>query len=64
MARISKRKTAVLTLRIEPRIKNAAEEAAGQEHRSLTNLIEALVIDHCRRKHIPIERSVHAREKK
>lgn len=41
-----KLKTAVLTLRIEPQIKAIAELAAQQERRSVTNLIEVLVLAH------------------
>jgi hypothetical protein len=40
-------KTAVMTLRVEPRIKLAAEKAAEHDRRSLTSLIEILVLRHC-----------------
>jgi len=43
----SKSKTAVMTLRVAPAIKAAAEIAAERDHRSLTNLIEVLIIKHC-----------------
>lgn len=41
-------KTATLTVRIDPRIKAAAEAAAEHDHRSLTNLLEVLIVNHCR----------------
>ncbi len=42
-----KRKTAVVTLRIEPQLKAAAELAAARDHRSLTNFIEVLIVERC-----------------
>jgi hypothetical protein len=48
MTRSSKRKTATVTLRLEPELKAAAELAADRDHRSLTNLIEVLILEHCR----------------
>jgi len=42
-----KTKTATMTLRVEPRIKAAAEKAAEKDHRSLTNWVEALILKHC-----------------
>jgi hypothetical protein len=41
-------KTATVTLRVDPEIKAAAEKAAAQDHRSLTNLVEVLLVNHCR----------------
>ncbi len=40
-------KTATLTVRLDPRIKAAAEAAAQHEHRSLTNLLDLLIVNHC-----------------
>ena len=37
-----------MTLRIDPEIKAAAEKAAARDRRSLTNLVEVLLVDHCR----------------
>jgi len=48
MARGPKRKTATVTLRLEPELKAAAEIAADRDHQSLTNLIEVLILEHCR----------------
>ncbi|HEY1631864.1 MAG TPA: hypothetical protein VGF56_11150 [Rhizomicrobium sp.] len=59
MARGPKRKTAVVTLRIEPQIKAAAETAAQRDRRSLTNLIELLIVEHCRTLDIEIDTAVH-----
>jgi hypothetical protein len=56
MAR-EKRKTAVVTLRIEPRLKAAAEEAAERDQRSLTNFIEVLIVEHCKTLNIKIDTS-------
>lgn len=41
-------KTATMTLRVDPRIKAAAEAAAERDHRSITSLIEVLILNHCR----------------
>jgi hypothetical protein len=43
-----KLKTATMTLRVDPRIKAAVEAAAQRDHRSITSLIEVLIIKHCR----------------
>lgn len=40
-------KTATITLRVDPQIKTIAELAAKQDHRSLTNLVEVLILNHC-----------------
>ena len=47
-ARRPKIKTATLTVRIDPVIKAAAEAAAVLERRSLTGLLEVLILNHCR----------------
>lgn len=41
------RKTATLNLRIDPALKEALREAAEQEHRSVTNMVELLIRRHC-----------------
>lgn len=43
-----KTKTAVMTLRVSPQIKAAAERAAERDHRSVTSLIEVLILKHCK----------------
>lgn len=40
-------KTATLNLRIDPAVKEAARIAALHQHRSVANLIEWLVRQHC-----------------
>ncbi len=42
-----KTKTAVMSLRVDPQIKAAAEQAAKLEHRSLTSFVEVLILKHC-----------------
>jgi len=40
-------KTATLNLRIDPAIKEALRTAAGREHRSIANMVEMLIRQHC-----------------
>ncbi|MBI2749885.1 MAG: hypothetical protein HYX43_11250 [Burkholderiales bacterium] len=47
-SRRPKVKTATMTFRVDPKIKAAAEAAAEREHRSITSLIEVLILNHCR----------------
>jgi hypothetical protein len=42
-------KTATLTFRIEPNLKDAVRAAAGREHRSIANMIEVMIRDYCGR---------------
>lgn len=41
-------KTSVMTLRVSPEVKAAAELAAERDHRSVTSLIEVLILNHCK----------------
>ena len=41
------KKSEILNLRIDPRIKDGLREAAEKEHRSVTNMVEVLVLRHC-----------------
>lgn len=43
-------KSAQVNLRIDPALKEAAEKAAADDHRSLTSLVEKLLSDHLRSK--------------
>lgn len=43
-----RQKTATLNLRIDPDLKRAAEKAAAADSRSVTSLIEKLLMDHLR----------------
>jgi hypothetical protein len=42
-------KTTTLTFRIEPNLKEALRTAAEREHRSIANMIEVMIRDHCAR---------------
>jgi len=53
----SKTKTTTMTLRVTPELKAAAELAADREYRSLTGLIEVLIIKDCKAKNIPVNTS-------
>jgi len=43
-----KLKTATMTLRVDPHVKAAAEIAAEKDHRSVTSLIEVLILNYCK----------------
>jgi hypothetical protein len=47
-------KTATLTFRIDPGLKEALRLAADLEHRSITNMVEVLIRDYCERRGIDI----------
>ncbi len=47
-------KTATLTFRIDPGLKEALRAAARQEHRSIANMVEVMIRDHCARNGIEI----------
>jgi len=47
-------KTATLTFRIEPGLKEALREAANREHRSIANMVEVLIRDYCEKNNIPV----------
>lgn len=51
-------KTATLTVRLDPKIKVAAEAAAEYERRSLTSLLEVLILDHCRKLGLKLDQPV------
>jgi hypothetical protein len=51
-----RRKTAVLSLRVCPPVKAAAEIAAERDHRSVASFIEVLIINHCKDNKISIEK--------
>jgi hypothetical protein len=53
-------KTATLTFRIDPRLKEALRTAAQQEHRSIANMVEVLIRDYCEQHGIAIESSGEA----
>ncbi len=47
-------KTATLTFRIEPGLKEALRTAAEQEHRSIANMVEVMIRDYCGRNGVAI----------
>jgi len=54
-----KTKTAVMTMRVSPQVKAAAEIAAQHENRSVTSLVEVLIINHCKALNINLENRDH-----
>lgn len=54
-------KTEVLTVRLLPTVKQALALAAAQEHRSMANMIEVMVLDYCSRSGIaPVQDDDHS----
>jgi len=47
-------KTSTLTFRIEPALKEALRLAAERDHRSIANMIEVMIREHCGRNGITI----------
>jgi hypothetical protein len=47
-------KTTTLTFRIDPGLKEALRTAADREHRSIANMVEVMIRDHCGREGIAI----------
>lgn len=47
-------KTATVTFRIDPGVKEALRAAAAREHRSIANMVEVLIRDYCGRNGITI----------
>jgi hypothetical protein len=47
-------KTATLNLRVDPALKEALRVAATRQHRSVANMVEILIRQHCQQAHIPI----------
>jgi len=45
-----RQKTAQINLRVLPQLKDEAEKAAAEDHRSLTSLIEKLLADYLQRR--------------
>ena len=45
-----------LNLRIAPEVKEALKEAAESDHRSLNNMVERLIIEHCEKNGIEVKR--------
>jgi hypothetical protein len=47
-------KTATVTFRIDPAVKEALRIAAAREHRSIANMVEVLIREYCGRNGITI----------
>jgi len=54
-------KTATLTFRIDPGLKEALRIAADQEHRSVANMVEVLIRGYCEKHGIAVPHSEEAR---
>jgi hypothetical protein len=48
VAEMARQKTLQFNMRMTPQLKEAAEEAAADDHRSVASLIEKLLTDYCR----------------
>ena len=49
-----KKKTATLNLRVDPIIKEAIREASERQHRSVANMVEILIREHCKAEGFPV----------
>lgn len=49
-----KKKTATLNLRVDPLIKEAIRDAADRQHRSIANMVEILIREHCKAEGFPV----------
>lgn len=56
-------KTSTLTIRLEPDLKEALRAAASLEHRSIANMVEVMILDHCSRSGIPVKPGLAATAK-
>jgi uncharacterized protein (DUF1778 family) len=57
----SAKKTEAVNFRMAPDVKELLRLAAEQEHRTLTNMLEVLVIQHCEQRGISLPRSARRR---
>ena len=53
-------KTATVTFRIDPGVKEALRTAAAREHRSIANMVEVLILDYCEHHGIAVPRAAPA----
>ena len=49
------RKTEVVSVRVEPPIKAALHAAAERELRSVSNMLEVMVVAYCRANNVPLD---------
>lgn len=47
-------KSTNLNLRIAPEVREALRQAAERDHRSISNMLEYLIVQHCQKNDIPI----------
>lgn len=57
-------KTTTLTFRIAPSLKEALRAAAEQEHRSIANMVEVMILEYCGRNGVSIPRAGFVLKKK
>jgi hypothetical protein len=55
-------KTATLSFRVDPNLKDALCRAASNEHRSIANMVEVMIRDYCERQDVAIESNRHAKQ--
>lgn len=48
-------KSSVVSVRVEPRVKQALQAAAEREMRSQANMVEVIVLAYCRANNIPVQ---------
>ena len=51
-SRMNEPKTEVLNLRMSPSVKSLLRAAADEQHRTLSNMLEVLILEHCQRNSI------------
>lgn len=56
-------KTATVTFRIDPALKEALRTAASREHRSIANMVEVLIFDYCKSHDIAVSTRTAARSR-
>jgi len=54
-------KTATVTFRIDPEVKEALQLIAEKEHRSLANMVEVMIRDYCSRSGITLDKKAQSR---
>lgn len=49
-------KSTNLNLRIAPEVRDALRSAAEREHRSISNMVEYLIVQYCQKNEIPLNK--------
>jgi uncharacterized protein (DUF1778 family) len=55
---MTKEKTVSVNFRLHPELRELLQLAADLERRSMTNMLEVLILDYCKRQHITVKQSV------